>query len=283
MFYGRRERMKKLAEAEARGESLWTAAFSQRVRTRLLNRLGQLMGGDLSGVASRARALILLDEGGFHLHEPNLNGAEDFLGYWLESTDAAFPTVLEATYQALIDLGQSVGYYHYFREFHQAVEDILAEERVSFDFVGGEMVPFASKELHEAVVEPTLRLLSGHKEMQSVEQAYQKALREVGAGDPSDAITDAATALQEFLVALGCDGNSLGPLLASARKKRLFGSHDYPLLEVMIKAVDWVSADRNALGDAHKAGAATRPDAWLTIHLVGAIIVRLIGGGRSGQ
>jgi hypothetical protein len=161
------------------------------------------------------------------------------------------------------------------------VETVLAEERISYDFVDGEMVPFESKELHNAVIEPALHLLSGKKEFSGAEKAYLDALHELSKGDASDAITDAGTALQETLTALGCEGNALGPLLASARKQRLLGSHDYPLLTLLEKTIDWVSADRSNMGDAHKAGAATRADAWLTVHIVGAIIVRLSEGPRT--
>jgi hypothetical protein len=41
------------------------------------------------------------------------------------------------------------------------------------------------------------------------------------------------------------------------------------------KLVDWVSASRSDRGDAHSASNATRPDAWLVVHVVGALILRL--------
>jgi hypothetical protein len=100
------------------------------------------------------------------------------------------------------------------------------------------------------------RRMGGDVRYTAAETAYQKALKEIAA-DPGDAIIDAARALQEMLTALGCEGNSLGPLLTSARKKGLLGPYDYKLLDVVAKAIDWVSAgscrgldpaDRRAVG-----------------------------------
>lgn len=41
--------------------------------------------------------------------------------------------------------------------------------------------------------------------------------------------------------------------------------------------MEWVSADRNAKGDSHKADKAAKDDAWFIVHVVGALIVRLVG------
>jgi len=141
-------------------------------------------------------------------------------------------------------------------------------------------VPFSSREMHEAVVVPTLTLLGGDMRFSKAESAYQKALREIAA-DPSDAITDAGTALQEMLTALGCSGNALGPLLTSAKKKGLLGGHDDLLIDAVYKAIDWVSADRANKGDAHKVVASRPDDAWFAVHVVGAIMLRLAGVPRG--
>jgi hypothetical protein len=84
-----------------------------------------------------------------------------------------------------------------------------------------------------------------------------------------------------MLTALGCDGNALGTQLASAKKKGLLAPHDHPLSLVIEKAIAWAAADRSEKGDTHKAGTAVRDDAWLTVHIVGALIVRLAGGNRT--
>lgn len=39
--------------------------------------------------------------------------------------------------------------------------------------------------------------------------------------------------------------------------------------------MQWVSAGRSTMGDAHHATSPLPEDAWLTVHIVGAIIVRL--------
>ena len=81
-----------------------------------------------------------------------------------------------------------------------------------------------------------------------------------------------------MLDALGCEGNSLGPKLQNAKDRGLLAPHDSPMAEIVKKAGDWVSADRSNTGDAHNAGSATVDDAWFTVHVVGALILRLAQG-----
>ena len=80
-----------------------------------------------------------------------------------------------------------------------------------------------------------------------MEQAFQAALKQVSEGHPDNAITDAATALQEYLTSIGCSGNTLQPLMESARNKGLLGAHDAPLTAGVLKLTDWVNADRVGL------------------------------------
>ena len=107
---------------------------------------------------------------------------------------------------------------------------------------------------------------------------YRDALAQLADDKAANAITDAGTALQEMLEELGCEGNQLGDLIRSARKKQLLGAHDTPLIDAIDKAMHWVAADRSEMGDSHHATQATREDAWLSIHVVGALIVRLASG-----
>jgi 5'-3' exonuclease len=107
---------------------------------------------------------------------------------------------------------------------------------------------------------------------QDIEISYQKALEEISQGHPDDAITDAATALQDTLTLLGCHGHALGPLISDAKKRGLIAAHDAPIFH-------WVSADRSETGDGHHKSNATVEDAWLAVHVVGALILRLVTGG----
>ena len=216
----------------------------------------------------RARTLILADEGWLVLNNTAASPASDFVSYFGSCDDDMMPTVLEAFNEALLDdeiFGQI--YEEHSDEFVDAANEIMREERIAWEFVGREMVPFTSRELHVEVVAPTLRLLS-RPGWERVESAYQAALAELATGSAPDAITDAGTALQEALSMLGAQGNALGPLISSARSKRIILGHDQPLLA-------WVSADRSQAGDSHTVSGATREDAWLTVHIVGAVLLRL--------
>jgi len=160
------------------------------------------------------------------------------------------------------------------------VNEVFNSHRIAFRFVQGEVVPLSSDELHVEVVEPTLRLLHGRKDLDKAHDAYLKALKEISNEDAPDAITDAGTALQETLTALGCQGNQLGDLLKDAKKQGLLGAHDQKLITGIENFGAWASAERSQSGDSHKSSEAPLADAWLMVHVVGALIVRLADPSR---
>lgn len=195
-----------------------------------------------------------------------------------DADDSHLPSLIEATFIALRELRSG----SHPVSFERDINEIMSEHRISYELVNGQMVAFQSKELHQEVVEPTLRLLPGRPDWEKVEAAYLAALREISGGNPADAITDAGTALQEALTLLGCQGNALGSLIKSAKSKGLLAPHDSQLTDGIEKIANWVSADRSESGDSHKASTGvTRDDAWFTVHVVGALILRLAGGPRS--
>jgi hypothetical protein len=225
--------------------------------------------------AELARNLILEDEGLRFLSHASNHPSSDYFAYLASCPDDMMPTVLEAMNEAFEDPGifQMV-YEQNSRHYVAGVNEILSEERVAWEFVGNEMTPFSSREMHVDVVEPTLRLLATAG-WERVEAAYQDALRELSAGNAPNAVTDAGTALQEALTMLGAEGNALGPLIASAQRKGIILGHDRALFDTVSRAATWVSADRSQVGDAHAVSAAEREDAWLSVHVVGAILLRL--------
>ena len=283
-LYSRRKRQRERAEAEARGESFWTPSSSERVRTKILYAGQEAGSANWSYVTEQTRYLILKDEGASYLSNGNFNPMTDFLEYLSMGPDEAMPGVIEAIYLALLTYGHSMGFGSQnnpmrYDDFKVEIQEILDEERVYFDFSNGEMIPFESKELFQGVIEPAIKLLHEPR-FKAAEIAYRDALEEVGEGKAGDAITDASTALQEMFVAMGCGGNSLGPLIKSARSKGLLAAHDERLTKAITDVVDWVAADRSATGDTHKADKAAKADAWFMVHVVGALIVRLASGER---
>lgn len=270
MLHARRQRLKDIAAREAAGESLWTEKFDQTARARIwVILLARIRGvAYYDNVAANSVKSRFLAELGISLPEHSGTGYERLRSWLHELDDSLVPSFLEALF-GVVSTGS---------DDPDELNDVLNEHRIAFEMINGEMVEFESKELHQEVVAPTLRLLSGRPGWDKVESAYQDALREISQNKPGDAITDAATALQAAFVVLGCTGNSLGPLAKDARKKGLLAPHDDTLNEALQKIVDWVSADRSETGDAHKASTATREDAWFVVHVVGALILRLAGG-----
>ncbi|WP_205529217.1 hypothetical protein [Microbacterium halotolerans] len=249
-------------------------------------------GGDYRA-AEAGHRLLLVDLGQLALYKGSDTPAQQFYQYLFDCDDDAVPSVVEAFVAGHKRVFEQEAYRQAFvggmmvpggsripfnARLVDAINGVLVEDRIAFELIDGEMVPFTSRELHVEVVEPVLRLLATPG-WERVEKSYQSALSEIARGDGADAITDAGTALQEALVYLGAEGNQLGDLTTSAKNKGIIASHDAPLLQTIDKACRWASADRSNTGDAHNADEASREDAWFTVHVVGAILLRLSNGG----
>jgi hypothetical protein len=275
-----RKKYAERAAREAAGESFWTKKFDDSARTRILHSFKDAVGAP-GNIGSNeyyiiAHGLILRSAGLLYLVRQDFDPATDLLNYLLKCPDDMIPSVVEVMSIACNDDRIRSRTHNWDSHiFDQMVNGILREHRISYELAGCKMIEFSSREIHEEVVVPTLQLLAGRPDLARVESAYQAALGEISKGEPANAITDAGTALQEMLTALGCSGNALGPLIKSAREKGLLARHDSPLVNAIDKILNWVSADRSELGDAHEVSSAAVDDAWFTVHIVGAILLRL--------
>ncbi len=280
MLHFRRKRLRKIADQEASGQTFWTTEFDIATRNKILLAFQDATGDTygLQTAADAARGLIMRDEGVLFLTSKSASVDSDLLNFLLQCNNSIVPTVIEAMSSVCNDQGwqSHTGSWAAGQGFDSQVSVTLREHQISFELVDHQMVEFSSRELHQNVVVPTLSLLAGRSDLASVESAYQDALQEISKGKPGDAITDAGTALQECLVAMGCSGNALGPLLKSAREKGLIAAHDARLEEGILKFADWASAERSQRGDAHTTSTASVVDAWLMVHVVGALILRLV-------
>jgi hypothetical protein len=179
---------------------------------------------------------------------------------------------------ACLYVSRSASAQRYSEEFENFINDTLEDFRVAYRVVDHEVIPIDSDELHAEVVAPALRLLVG-KQFANAHVAYLEAIKEIPA-NPANAITDAGVALQETLSALGCNGNALGSLIADGKKRGLLAAHDATLTTGIVNFLNWASADRSEKGDGHHVTDASRSDAWLMVHVVGALIVRLVSTDR---
>lgn len=283
MLHAMRRRMHDMAEAEAAGENFWTEGFDSRVRQRVrlaYDRIAQAHGFAADErIFARARHMILEQLGLRYLAREGWVPYGDFDAFLREAADDFYPTAIEALLTAVAEWATTESEANAYSQLARDTGEIFAQERVAWKLVDGQMVEMKSSELHEAVVEPALRLLHDAR-YTAVDASYRKALDELSRGDGADAVTDAGTALQELLTALGCQGNQLGDLIRSARAKGLLAGHDTPLLQAVEKALHWVAADRSVTGESHHASDASRDDAWLIVHIVGAFIVRLAAGSQ---
>jgi hypothetical protein len=262
-------RLASLAEAEAAGESFWTDTVPLVARQRLVQAWKDSVGSNHYAES----------EAGLHVQ----NAVRRSVGTAENSVEAGLlsesvETVL--TYVEAVPYGLSMTVRSYSRSvttrlWPVRVAEIFNSHRVAFRFIQGEIVPLSSDELHVEVVEPTLRLLHGRRDLDKAHEAYLKALKEISNGDAPDAITDAGTALQETLTALGCQGNQLGDLLKDAKRRGILGAHDQKLIAGIESVGAWAAAERSQSGDSHKSSDAELADAWLMVHVVGALIVRL--------
>lgn len=296
-LYGRMKRLKEIEEAEAQGESFWTEALDEPARYKLLyafvdlcdGMTGQqpisLAGGERIDLVRLSRREVMKDLGLQNLAGHQSPSEDTTYTIMTGDEDRVF-SLLQAA--LIVAVGARERFYPDVSEYEitllraripqylDTIKTVLREHRLKFDLVDGHFVPFESREMYEAVVSPVLTLLGGRNEFAGAEKAYREALDEISDGTPDDAITDAGTALQEALTALGCEGKNLKRLAASGLKKGLLAPYDS-------KIVAWVEADRSNKGDAHNSDAAARDDAWLVVHVVGAFILRLASDSLRGN
>lgn len=168
--------------------------------------------------------------------------------------------------------------------FRRTTDNILLHHRIEWTFLGESFVERGNEQMHVAVVRPATELLGGDAKYASVQRAYEKALTELSNDDAGDAITDANSALQEAFRVIGVEGSSASEQAKKAQRKGLLVGYDMRLVEGIVKLCDWVNAERSQRGDAHRDGSgALKSDAWLVIHIVGALILRLAAETPRGE
>lgn len=158
--------------------------------------------------------------------------------------------------------------------FIEVVNDRLLHARVDWLFEDGRFQERGNFVLHSEVLRPATILLADDPAFARASSAFQSALTKLSKGETEVALTEGATALQEFFRALGVEGNSLSNQLDSAASQKVISGADRSLMKPLI---DWVNADRSNRGNAHyhRAGEVSKADAWLMMHVVGAVMVRL--------
>lgn len=162
-------------------------------------------------------------------------------------------------------------------EFIDAVNDILLAARIEWHFEDGRFTQRGNSVLHADVVKPASVLLDSDSRFGKASLAFQTAINRLSENHPDAAITDAGTAVQEFFRVLGASGNSLSDQLNAAQKAGIISAYDRTLLKPF---TDWLNADRSTRGNAHhhNEGDVTKGDAWLAVHVAGALMVRLSNG-----
>lgn len=288
MFYSERKRIEEIEQREAAGESLWTNNIPGPLRLKikrlacsfdreLKDRPGApLHVRDISALGE-AQRLLIRDRGIESLSDGS-HEETDMSDYIDHCVSKEFPDVLEAIYLSIRTQDALMRAESLESLFEKKANEQLESYRVSFSMVGGEVVPFESRELHIEVVEPTLRLLS-KRGWEEVEEPYREACKELARGKPDNAVTDATTALQEGLRKLGCTGKNFAQLLNSAKKTILNGA-DEKFISAIDLLIKWSSSMRTNYGDNHKTTKTDKQRAWLIIHLVGILLLYLTDDTR---
>ena len=262
-----RRREESFFKRESAGETLWTWDFDERALRRLDVLWAEVDRDYYNSDHAETVEKYLTREGGWSMR------------YAIGTTPHY--DYRERGSEFIADLlAAIVGVLHHETQFIEDVNRVLREHRINYVAVGDELLPRSFDELDRKVVHPALGLLVAG-EFSSAHALYLKSIKEIQHGNPGGAITVAASAFQQVLETLGCEGNALGPLIRSARRKGLFAAHDTPLVEAIEKTAHWVSADRSETGDSHHSSSAEIPDAWLIVHVVGALIVRLVDPGST--
>lgn len=283
MLFRNRKRLAQLQKAEAKGQSFWTEELDEQVRLKIRYLVENLSDSIGTIFIETAQKITIEEEALVRLASEHRDSRyTDAIDGILTADTSVVLSLIEALMsltnrvkpsriQPYITPRNAARLGAALPVFIGKLSQILREHRIAFDIVERHFVPRQSRIMHENVIVPTLMLLVITKNMKMLRRLIEMTLSELHDGSPDDAITDASTALQEALSALRCEGNSLGPLANSAVVEEVIEPHDK-------KLIDWVSADRSTKGDAHSVSSALIEDAWLTVHVVGAIILRICGG-----
>lgn len=290
--YPLRARRHRAADRESAGESLWTETLSLEARNRLAacvrdQLTGDAMDGDMSEflysiaqtVCDAAGATGLVEEfpegTGIlydfefvdHIRNPLTEQGVVFgliEGLWRQHADWA-GTGVQTDERACESLTAKI-------------TEILEDHRIGLVFVNGQFLPRSGSSLDAGLLVPALEFLTGDARFADADAMYNEALAAIRDRQPNEAITKACTALQSLLAAMGCGARTdkLSTQFAQAIDTGLLAKHDKPLQ-------GWLMADRGNLGSAHPGETpANRDDAWLTVHVVGSIILRLSRGEGRG-
>lgn len=158
--------------------------------------------------------------------------------------------------------------------FLTSVNDVLLAERVEWHFSDESFVQRGNSVMYADVVKPATVLLDSSPEFAKASRGFSAAISRLSDNKPDVAITDAASAVQEMFRALGVQGNSITDQIDAAARQKVITQADRQLLRPL---VNWLNADRSDRGNAHhhRADDASKADAWLAIHVAGALMVRL--------
>jgi hypothetical protein len=302
--------LRQQAEQEAEHGPIWTEDFNSLVRIKLLesmrfatNKFTELQDDVLAYVRANAHdnrevkdlfTLLSLSDG----DSVEVWDSLDALSIVLEQREAAaeLARITEKSRQVAtvkntarvarsgIDIfsgSVDLGWYRA-EVFRDRANQILFEHRIAYKYVNGRLVERDHEELHAEVIEPLEKVLTGDPKFRRADTAYREALAHITSGQAGAAITSAGSALQEALRAMGAKGGDLNSLLGDATRKGFLSGHDEKLNHAYKNIADWVVADRGNNGNAHWASTASRDDAWLAVHVVGALIVRLAGEADRG-
>lgn len=166
--------------------------------------------------------------------------------------------------------------------YRRKANAIFVEFRIAWVFVDGQFIPRTGELMHTEVVAPLEAILTGKPEFASAERAYNEALSHLASGQPGAAITSASSTLQEVLRGMGAKGGDLNSLMNDAIYKGFLAKHDAKLNAAFKSIADWAVADRGSMGNAHWSSKGGQDDAWLAVHIVGALVLRLAAEGERG-
>ena len=288
-LFGLREHRRRLSDREAQGEIYWTKSLTQEVRNKF--------------------AHVILDFGqdhhSAHDHTQRLNSSDDVFNQvakavcrhlgivslpqwqnWRSTEQNILDTIISIRTDNAIVFSLTEAIWQITepfvyrprdprqpadprQQFAHSIRAILSDHRVAYDFIEGQFIARGNQIMHSNIVVPTLSLLSGRKRFAEAERKFFDALKSLQERRFDDAVTDTCSALEETLDAFGCEGNTLNQKFKRATTLGIATQYDKRIL-------DWLSADRVSKGDTHSGGSkATQADAWLAVHVTGALILCL--------
>ena len=160
MSFLKRKRLQEILEKESIGENFWSPEFSAETRLRVFYLMEKCSNGFRDPFVL-ARKLTLVEEGWTELWQKQQTPFDDFYSYCMFADADGVCEAIERFYEVISDQRNVVDFqlWNSANDFESNLREILVSDRVSWDFLDGQIIPRDENFAHKSVILPAISYL----------------------------------------------------------------------------------------------------------------------------